>query len=115
MRRERILIVGRAHDCEALAELLMLHGFAVAIAAAERLVGTARAWAPDVVVADAEVPDLDGRAVVDALASLHPRPRTVLVTPRPSRALAARGVACVPKPVDLGALLRAIGSPELAA
>lgn len=112
MSTSRVLVVGDDTDGRALAELLSLHGYEVAQTAQAHAAGAARAWIPDVVVADAALPELEGRLLVQALAGSHPR--VLLISPRPTRALEPLGVTCVAKPIDLDGLLRWLG-PELAA
>lgn len=102
----RILVVGPSAERDALAELLRSYEYDVAVTTPGELAAMARAWRPDIVIADASVPDLDGRAVLEALATISPRPRTILISPRPSLALARYGVTCLAKPLDLPRLLR---------
>jgi CheY-like chemotaxis protein len=89
----------------ALAELLRSEGYEVT-AVADRseglaLVGTER---PDAVIADAQVPGLDGRALVRDLAARGPMPRVILLCPRVGRALDSSDVTYLTKPIDLDAL-----------
>lgn len=58
-------------------------------------------WHPDVVVADVPVPSIEGRGVAEAVASVWPRPRMILVSSRPSHALDHLGIQCLAKPIDL--------------
>lgn len=102
----RILVVGPAAERDALAELLRMYEHEVAVTTPAELADTARAWRPDLVIADASVPDLEGAEVIQALASISPRPRTILISPRPSHALARYGVTCLAKPLDVPRLLR---------
>jgi DNA-binding response OmpR family regulator len=105
MSTARVLVVGAGADGRALAELLALHGFEVAEATARHAAGVARAWLPDCVVAEAALPEHEGRMLVDQLAAIAPRPRTIVISPRPSHALDALGVTCLGKPVDVERLL----------
>lgn len=105
MSTARVLIVGAGADGRALAELLALHGFEVAEASELHAAGVARAWMPDTVVAEAALPEHEGRWLVEQLAAIAPRPRTIVISPRPSHALDALGVTCLAKPVDFERLL----------
>lgn len=89
----------------ALAEILRGEGYEVT-AVADRSEGLALAGAerPDAVIADAQVPGLDGRALVRDLAARGPMPRVILLCPRAGRALEFEEVTCLIKPIDLGAL-----------
>ena len=105
MTTARVLVVGAGADGRALAELLVLHGFEVAEATQRNAAGVARAWMPDTVVAESALPELDGKQLVDQLAAIAPRPRAILISPRPSHALDSLGVTCLAKPVDVEQLL----------
>lgn len=83
----------------------MLHGFEVAEATQPNAAGVARAWMPDCVVAEAALPELEGRMLVEQLAAIAPRPRTIVISPRPNHALDDLGVTCLAKPVDVDRLL----------
>jgi CheY-like chemotaxis protein len=89
----------------ALAEILRSEGYEVT-AVADRSEGLALAGAerPDAVIADAQVPGLDGRALVRDLAARGPMPCVILLCPRAGRALESKDVTCLTKPIDLGAL-----------
>lgn len=89
----------------ALAEILRSEGYEVT-AVADRSEGLALAGAerPDAVIADAQVPGLDGRALVHDLAQRGPMPRVILLCPRAGGALESEDVTCLTKPIDLGAL-----------
>lgn len=89
----------------ALAELLRSEGYEVT-AAADRAEGLALAGAerPDAVIADAQVPGLDGLALVRDLSARGPMPRLILLCPRAGRAVESDDVTCLTKPIDLGAL-----------
>jgi CheY-like chemotaxis protein len=95
MSTARVLVVGDGADGRALAELLALHGFEVAEATECHAAGVARAWLPDCVVAEAALPEHEGRMLVEQLAAVAP----------PSHALDALGVTCLGKPVDVDRLL----------
>jgi CheY-like chemotaxis protein len=86
----------------ALAELLRSEGHEVT-AVADRVEGLAlvRIERPDAVIADAQVPGLDGAALVRALSA-----RLILLCPRAGSALDSDGVTCLTKPIDLAALHR---------
>lgn len=105
MSTARVLVVGAGADGRALAELLALHGFEVAESTQRHAAGVARAWMPDCVVAEAALPELDGKVLVEQLAAIVPRPRAILISPRPSHALDALGVTCLAKPVNVDRLL----------
>ena len=105
MTTARILVVGAGADGRALAELLALHGFEVAEVTQRHAAGVARAWMPDTVVAEATMPELEGRLLAEQLAAIAPRPRTIVISPRPSHALDALGVTCLAKPIDVERLL----------
>lgn len=89
----------------ALVEILRSEGYEVT-AVADRSEGLALAGAdrPDAVIADAQVPGLDGWALVRGLAERGPMPRVILLCPRAGRALESEAVTCLTKPIDLGAL-----------
>lgn len=111
----RVLIVGRRADRDALAELLALHGFEVATARPDDLAQAVRNCRAEVVIADVRVPELDGATVIAALASLTPPPRAILLSSRPGRRLATRGIASLLKPVGLDRLLAELSAPGIAA
>lgn len=93
----------------ALVELLRGEGHEVT-AVADRAEGLALAGIerPDAVIADAQVPGLDGLALVRDLSAHGPMPRVFLLCPRAGGALDSNDVTCLTKPIDLGALHRAL-------
>jgi CheY-like chemotaxis protein len=96
-----------AAERSALAELLRHEGHEVT-AVADRAEGLAlaRIERPDAVIADAQVPGLDGAALVRELSARGPMPRVFLLCPRAGGALESAGVTCLTKPIDLAALHR---------
>ena len=91
----------------ALAKLLRSEGHEVT-AASDRTEGLALLAASnhDIVIADAQVPGLDGLALVRELSTKRPMPRVILLCPRASCALDSLEVVCLTKPVDFAALHR---------
>jgi DNA-binding response OmpR family regulator len=67
----------------------------------------------DVIVADVQV-HLDGIALVKELARCRPAARLIVLCPRVSRVIEKGGVICLPKPVDLDALLDYVAQPAAA-
>jgi two-component system, response regulator, stage 0 sporulation protein F len=67
------------------------------------------AWAtahqPDAIIADAQVPGIDGLALVRELRDIGPI-SLLLLCPRSNRVLCQPGVACLTKPIDLAELHR---------
>jgi CheY-like chemotaxis protein len=106
MRPLGILIISPfATDREALEELLRGEGHRVA-SAASRAQGIAAAaiCGPDVIIADAQLAELDGRTLLQELSGHGTPPRVILLCPRASRALDHLGVVCLVKPIDLARL-----------
>lgn len=112
----RILVVGATPDSDALAELLRLEGYLVEQTARAALPDVAGVWQPDLVIADVSFPQQEGLELLQQLGRVELRPRTVLMSSRPSAALDALGVTCLAKPVDLSALWRLLaGGADAAA
>jgi len=111
----RILVVGANADSDALTELLRLEGYEVAQTARAQLSAAASAEPPGLVIADVAFPQTDGPALLDELQGMARRPRTILVSSRPSVLLAPLGVTCLEKPLDLPALWRLLEAEEGAA
>lgn len=109
----RIVVISPfAAEREALEELLRGDGHDV-VSAPTRAAGLleAQAGCPDLIIADAQVPGLDGLAIAkDLSACAHP-PRVILLCPRAHRSRDRLGVACLIKPIDLAELLRHIALP----
>jgi len=86
----------------ALEELLRDEGHEVS-SAATRGEGLAEVTTsrPDVIIADAQLSGLDGRALLRELTSLDPPPRMILLCPRSNHGLAPAGTVCLTKPIDL--------------
>ena len=113
LRKMRSLVISPfAAERLALAELLRREGHEVT-AVADRAEGLALAalQRPDAVIADAQVPGLDGAALVRALSAHGPMPRLILLCPRAGGALDCDGVTCLTKPIDLAALHRLLAPP----
>lgn len=87
-------------------------GYEVDQTSVRTLAAAACAQCPDVVIADAQFPASDGRAMFAALATLRCRPLTILISARPTTALDHLGVHCIAKPIDL-AHLRSLIEPAL--
>jgi len=102
-----VLISPNAAERTALAELLRAEGHDV-IATARRQEGLLATIdeCPDVIIADAQVADLDGLALVEEVSRHCARPRMILLSSRTRRSLRKSGVICVPKPIDLAVLQR---------
>lgn len=79
-----------------------------AIAATSHAEGLALAAAqhPDVIIADAQVPGLDGLALVRDLSAQGVMPHVILLCPRADHPLEPLGVVCLTKPIDFAALHR---------
>lgn len=91
----------------ALVELLRREGHQVA-AAADRAEGLALAATnrPDVVIADAQVPRLDGPVLVRELSRHGSLPHVILLCSRASHELDPLPVICLTKPIDVTTLDR---------
>jgi len=76
------------------------------VAGRAEAVALAATYHPDVIIAEAQVPGLDGLALVRELSRLASPPATILVCPRSDRVLDELGVVCLTKPIDLGLLYR---------
>ena len=122
--KARVLVVeDNAQVRELLAAALAAAGYQVATAP-DGVAGLAAALAapPDLVLADLQMPRLDGAALCQRLMST-PRTRGVpvlIVTALPAAAAAARLANCPPdavvhKPYDLDAVLRAVAEALAAA
>lgn len=96
----------------ALTELLRSEGHEV-IAVAERAEGLrlASEYHPDAVIADAQVPGIDGLALVRELSARGPMPLVILLCPRASRELRSLDVTCLTKPIDFAALHHLLAPP----
>lgn len=91
----------------ALEGLLRDEGYEVrAVASRAEAVALAATDHPDVIIAEVQVPGLDGVALVRQLSHLASPPSTILVCPRSDRILEQLGVVCLIKPIDLGLLYR---------
>jgi CheY-like chemotaxis protein len=104
--RPRILIVDDdANARSALAELLGESGYDVAVArgGAEGL-KLVDSFHPDVLLADAMMPGLSGRALADTVCARPWQPREVLMSPYP-RMCTACEAAWLSKPLDVDELL----------
>lgn len=104
----RIVLIS-PFDAERSALEQLLHGEGhEVIATATRREGlqVAASSCPDVIVADAQVPGLDGRAFVREVSRCCLPPRIILLCPRPCRLRVSLGVACLTKPIDLAELKR---------
>ena len=113
-RATQILIVGATPDSDALAELLRLEGYKVAQAARSELVVAASAYRPRLVIADVAFPQTEGLELLHQLQAIERKPRTILVSSRPSAALEPLGVTCLGKPVDLPVLWRLLNCADAA-
>ena len=120
----RVLIVDDHAPFRSLARrLLVAGGFAVVGEAADGAgaLSAARDLAPDVVLLDVHLPDLDGFAVAEALARGQPVPMVVLVSSRAlldygPRVAASTARGFIPKAELSGdTLLRVIAGPERSA
>lgn len=100
----------------ALAKLLRAEGHEV-IAAADRMEGMAlvAALCPHVVIADAQVPGIDGLALLRDLSRRSPMPRVILLCSRASCTLESLDVVCLIKPIDFAALHRLLVQTALEA
>ena len=102
----RILIISPfAAERIALEELLRLDGHLVT-SAASGMEGLSGEDPPDAVIADAQLPGLDGSILLRQLSDRGPLPRVILVCPRASRVRWRPGVVCLTKPIDLAELHR---------
>jgi len=105
----RILVISRfAAERTALQELLQTEGHHVS-AVASRADGLAAVTAdrPDVIIADAQVPGLDGLSLVREL-SARGAARVILLCPRANRVIEKHGAVCLTKPIELAELHRQI-------
>jgi len=95
-----------------MAEFLSEHGFEADWAGGGRAaLGKIRAETPDALVLDLRMPDMDGRALLQAVRTLGLRPRVVLFSADREVADAARELACeafVEKPFAPESLLAAV-------
>lgn len=97
----------------ALEELLRGEGHQVS-SAADREHGLALAARShtDVVIADAQLPMIDGPTLMRELSRHDPTPRMILLCPRSNRALEHPGVVCLTKPItDMAQLYRHLARP----
>lgn len=107
-----VLITPFAAERGALAELLRGDGHHV-IAVTTRRAGLNEATAnrPDVIIADAQVLGLDGRALVRELAERLSPSRLILLCPRADRGCDVdAGVVCLRKPIELAELQRCLAA-----
>lgn len=109
-----IVISAHAAQRSALQQLLSDGGHQV-MAAATRPDGLALATTlgADVVVADAQLPWLDGAALMRELSTLGMRPHVILLCSR-DVGESECGFACLTRPIDLDRLRRHIASRERA-
>jgi DNA-binding response OmpR family regulator len=95
-----------------MAEFLAEHGFAADWAGGGRAaLAKILADAPDVVVLDLRMPEMDGRALLEAIRARHLSPRVVLFSADREVAAAARDLSCeafVEKPFAPESLLAAV-------
>lgn len=112
----RIVVVS-PFDAErsALEALLVAEGHAV-VSASRRAEGLAlaRTLRPDVVIADVQLAQLDGVALVNELARIAPDARAILLCSRSLQVASPLGATCLTKPIDLAQLfaLLAPGTPS---
>jgi CheY-like chemotaxis protein len=104
----RVVVVSPSPaERSALEGLLRDEGHEVrAVAGRAEAVALAATDHPDVIIAEARLPRLDGLALVRELSHLDPPPPTILVCPRSDHLLEQLGVVCLTKPIDLGLLYR---------
>jgi CheY-like chemotaxis protein len=93
-------------DRAALRQLLTAEGHEVEVAPdLESGLALAATFCPDALVADAQVPGLDGAATAEAFAAMPQPPRKILLLcPRVGRHPPPPGVYCLTKPIDLDVL-----------
>jgi two-component system response regulator AtoC len=97
-----------------LAKLLREEGYRVSEAAdGVAALGVVAANAPDVIVTDLRMPNMDGATMLDRLGELHPEVPVIILTASgepgsPAAATRAGAVAYLEKPVDFDALLAII-------
>lgn len=66
----------------------------------------------DVIIADAQLPMIDGPALMHELSRQDPAPRVILLCPRSNCALQHPGVVCLTKPItDMAQLYRHLAPP----
>lgn len=103
-----------AAERDAIHRLLVEDGHEVSSAATSKQgLDLAAAVTPDVFIADAQAPGIDGRAVVHALRARGLHPRVILVCPRTSRCLEKDGVICLTKPIDFDQLRRCLAAERV--
>lgn len=119
---KRVLVVDDSADsADAVAVLLETEGHDVRTAATARAaLDVVMAWAPDAVVLDIGLPDMDGHALAREIARLPvtPRPRLVALSGHGQAEHRARsreaGIAChLLKPAEPEALFAALREPAL--
>ena len=103
----RILLISPfAAERTALQELLHADGHRVTAveSRADGLVAASTEH-PDVIIADVQVPGLDGLPLLRELSARGAR-RVILLCPRANRTIEKNGVVCLTKPIDLAELAR---------